>query len=421
VRSSGTRSAATTALITPLAAVASLVLTAAVLCGLPAGAAARPATRVPAASTALASCTLQRGGAPRGTYWPLTRLQFENVWPTTQGRQVPGGKPVLVAVIDSGVNVVQPQLKDVDYAPFIDATKHKTVPSIRDCVGHGTAVTGIIAAQPSRATPVVGVAPQVRLLVIKDTSDDGKGTEADLAYAIDAAANEHAAVVNISGGVTSDPSPALLAALDHARRADLVIVAAAGNDQQTTNAALYPAALSGKYPNILAVSAVDAKDDVGSFATSGQYVDVSAPGLGVEGLAGLQGFTNLNGTSFAAPFVTGSVALLRAARPDLNAAQAVDRIKATADPPSVATPDPGVGFGMVNPNLAVTSVSDDSGTGQPSAAAKPLPARGATAAPSRHLQHLAVGLSLVLIGLAVLVAISAAVLRGSRRRRGSAG
>ncbi|HEU5265797.1 MAG TPA: S8 family serine peptidase, partial [Jatrophihabitans sp.] len=375
-----------------LAALAALILcAAAVLVGRPAGA---------ASAETLANCTVQRGGAPRGSYWPMSRLEFENVWSITQGRRITDGKPVLVAVIDSGVNLQQPQLAKVDFAPFIDAVAHKSAASIRDCVGHGTAVTGIIAAQPDAGvSPVVGVAPQARILEIKDTGDDGKGTEANLAYAINAAADAHAAVVNISGGVTSDPSPTLLAALDHARRADMVVVAAAGNDQQSTNAALYPAALSTKYPNILAVSAVDAKDDVGSFSTSGQYVDLSAPGQGVEGLAATQGFTNLNGTSFAAPFVTGTVALLRAARPDMSATQVVRRLEATADPPTAAVPDPRVGFGVVNPSLAVTAVTDDTVTGAASEAPRPLPPRAPAAAPNRHLQHVAVGIALTLLGL----------------------
>ena len=175
------------------------------------------------------------------------------------------------------------------------------------------------------------------------------------------------------------------------RRADTVIVAAAGNDQQTTNAALYPAALSGKYPNILAVSAVDAKDDAGTFSTSGHYVDVCAPGLVVEGLAGLHGFTKSERHEFrrAIRHRIGR----RCCGPVTRTSTPCRRSTGSRRPPirrRSRRPTRAWGCGMVNPNLAVTSVADDSDTSRPSAAAKPLPARGASAAPSRHLQHVAV-------------------------------
>ena len=116
-----------------------------------------------------------------------------------------------------------------------------------------------------------------------------------------------------------------------AAAADAVIVAAAGNDQATTNAPLYPAAYSGQFDNILAVSAVDTKDAPGNFSTSGHYVDIAAPGQGYQGLSGLTGFTKVTGTSFATPLVSGAAALVRAAHPDMSAAQVVRRLEATAD------------------------------------------------------------------------------------------
>ncbi len=104
-------------------------------------------------------------------------------------------------MIDSGLNLKQPQPQLIDHARFVDAIKRrKDVAAIPDCVGHGTAVTGIIAAQPHSGSPIVGVAPPARILAIKQTGDDGTGSDAALAFAIDAAAHPGAKVINISGG-----------------------------------------------------------------------------------------------------------------------------------------------------------------------------------------------------------------------------
>jgi type VII secretion-associated serine protease mycosin len=369
------------------------------------------------------TCPANRPGGPAAdSYYPLTRLGFEAIWPLTEGKSVRTGDPVTVAVIDSGLNLAQPQLHHVDRAPFIDAIKRrKDVAAIPDCVGHGTAVTGIIAAQPRGGSPLVGVAPQARILAIKQTGDDGTGSDAGLAYAIGAAADAGAEVINISGGTYDKNNAAVLAAVRSAAAADAVVVAAAGNDQATTNAPLYPAAYSGDFDNILAVSAVDTKDAPGNFSTSGHYVDIAAPGQGYQGLSGPSGFTKVTGTSFATPLVSGAAALVRAAHPDMTAAQVVRRLEATADPPPGAVPDQAVGYGVVNPYLAVTSVTDDGVRPSSTPSASALPARAAAKPEDRTLQHVAVGVSLVLFGLAVVAGLAALVLRGGRRRNRHSG
>ncbi len=370
------------------------------------------------AAAAVVTCPASRPGGPAATgYFPLTRLGFEAIWPITEGASVTDGDPVPVAVIDSGLNLKQPQLQHIDRGPFVDAIKRRTgVAAIPDCIGHGTAVTGIIAAQPRSGSPLVGVAPQARILAIKQTADDGTGTDAGLAYAIEAAVDAGAKVINISGGTYDKNNAAVLAAVRDAAAADAVIVAAAGNDQATTNAPLYPAAYSGQFDNILAVSAVDTKDAPGNFSTSGHYVDIAAPGQGYQGLSGLTGFTKVTGTSFATPLVSGAAALVRAAHPDMSAAQVVRRLEATADPPPGAVPDQAVGYGVVNPYLAVTSVTDDGVRPSSTPSASALPARVAAKPADRTLQHVAVGVSLVLLGLAVIFGLAAMVLRGGRLR-----
>jgi len=130
----------------------------------------------------------------------------------------------------------------------------------------------------------------------------------------------------------------------------------------------------------------------------------------------LTGYVRDDGTSFAAPFVTGTVALMRAANPQMSPAQIRDQLEATADAPPATVPDAHYGFGIVNPYLAVTSVRAETAAPASTAPPRPIPVRAAPAAPDRHLQHLALAVAAVLLGLAALVIIGAGVLRGPRRR-----
>jgi membrane-anchored mycosin MYCP len=368
---------------------------------------AHPATAAPLPT----ECKIKVGGQLPGT-WPQQRLGFQQAW------SVDRGQGVVVAVIDSGLDPRHPQLQHVRRLPGLDVIAGFSRTDTRDCYGHGTAVTSIIAAQPSSDTAFAGVAPEATILPIKQTNTQGDrtGTADGLAAAIIAAADRHADVANISVTVTA-PTPALDAAMRRAAADNLVIVAAAGNDGQGTNLPAYPAAYSTTYPNVIAVSATDAGDTVGQFADTGRYVTVAAPGVDVPAAAPLRGYLKLSGTSFATPFVTGTVALLLAAHPGLRAAAVRNRLTATADTPPATVPDSKYGYGVVNPYLAVTAVRDDTAAPAPARPAAPLPAPVPPAAADRHLQHVALAAAVSLIGLLVLAAAAAAVLRGMRRGR----
>jgi membrane-anchored mycosin MYCP len=127
------------------------------------------------------------------------------------------------------------------------------------------------------------------------------------------------------------------------------------------------------------------------------------------------GYTELDGTSFAAPYVTGTVALVLGAYPNLTAEQVRNRIEATADRPPVSVPDRTYGYGIVNPYLAVTTIRDDSLTAPPTQKGAPLPVQAAPPPADRHLAHVALVSAIVLLGLTLLASAGAAVLRGRRR------
>ncbi|GAA5140858.1 type VII secretion-associated serine protease mycosin [Pseudonocardia adelaidensis] len=249
---------------------------------------------------------------------------------------------------------------------------------LEDCDGHGTAVAGLIAAGPAgagrTATPV-GIAPQARLLAIRQSSpsfdvpapDGGRRAAGDtttLAEAVVLAIRSGADVVNISEAVCLPAARAaaagapLQAALQAAAAADVVVVAAAGNvgSGSCTAGERDQVALPGWYDaDVLTVGAVGPGDAPAPFTMPGPWVDVAAPGTGLRSLAVGGGTTGgLDGTSFAAPWVAGLAALVRERFPELTAPEVVDRILATAR----SSPGDGgtLGHGVVDPVAALTAL-----------------------------------------------------------------
>jgi len=278
--------------------------------------------------------------------WAQKRLDFTRVWNLTRGNGV------TVAVVDSGVDATHVQL--AGHVTSVDLTRTTT----RDCIGHGTAVAGIIAAQDrrSRDVPFVGVAPGVHLISVKFTNQDHvDGADPNLPRAIRAAVNSKAKVINVS--VTSPDTFALRSAVRYAQSHDAVVVAAAGNvtdqDKGTTGPA-YPAA----YPGVMGVGSLSADGSVADSSNTTTKVSVSAPGKEVAttwpgGYAPAE-----EGTSFAAAYVSGTAALVRAYHPALDYKQVKSRLEATADGSSGT----GSGAGMIDPVQAVTALLPGEGT-----------------------------------------------------------
>ncbi len=363
-------------------------------------------------------CKRAPGADKPQTNWPVKRLDLGEVSTVTQGRDVRTGAPVRVAVLDSGLDRFHPQLRGMDARAELDAIPHDPGAKFSDCAGHGTQVTAIIAAQRDSSVPsFYGIAPQVSILPIKLANTDAVAA-ADVARAIDLAVDANAQIANLSLSLPTDV-PAVRAAVARAQRAGMLIVAAAGNDGgQANRLAQYPAAYSASFDNVIAVAATQTNDTPADFSAYGPYVDVAAPGKGVQTIGVHGGYLALDGTSFATPYVTGAAALVLAANPGLSAAQVRARLETTADPPPATVPSPRWGYGIINPYLAVTAVRTDAPT-KVGAAARPGPLHlGAPPpAPDRTLAHVAVGAGLGLLGLAALVITGAAVLRGDRRQR----
>lgn len=350
------------------------------------------------------NCPGQRGAARVSREpWAQRALGFSNVWPLTQG------KGVTVAVVDSGVDYSRQLAGRVT---AIDLTKT----GLADCVGHGTAVAAIIAASDLQAQgmPFEGVAPAARILSVKVNAED-TGSNLLLAEGIRAAATLGAQVINVS--ITSRDTPALRSAVEFALGKNVVIVAAGGNDGTSTGTGpFYPAS----YPGVLSVGAVDESGALAPFSDRKSRVAVTAPGVNVtSAFPGGYQQDDLTGTSYATPFVSGVVALMRSLYPQLTAQQVVARIEATAD----GGTGPGTGYGLVSPVEAVTAILGGQ-SGQPGPSPSPLAtapvpvSRTLPPDPTTGVALAAVGGSL---GVAALVVIGAVIGSAGRRRRWRSG
>jgi type VII secretion-associated serine protease mycosin len=315
------------------------------------------------------NCLPAPQGLETGVPWAQRQLAPQRVWPLTRGAGV------TVAVVDTGVDAQTPQLAG-KVQRGVDVTAPRRGPADSDCYGHGTFLAGIIAATSVPGTGVAGVAPDVSILPIRCATTaaanaPGALTPESMALGIRQAVDSGAQVVNLSASTTV-PDATLAGAVQYAASHDVLIVASAANSAQQGDPVTYPAA----FPGVIAVGAVDSTGKRADFSQTGPFLSLVAPGVDVTSVGpGGIGHWQGSGTSYAAPFVAGTAALVRAYRPALTAAQVKHRLEATANHPAAALPDPGLGWGTVNPMAAVTALLPEEGAAGPPVTVSPPAAR----------------------------------------------
>ncbi|MEV4133751.1 type VII secretion-associated serine protease mycosin [Dactylosporangium sp. NPDC049742] len=350
--------------------------------------------------------------------WAQQLLDPERAWPHSRGAGV------LVAVVDSGVDADHPQLRRPGKVlRGRDFYLAGTLPGSFDCVSHGTGIASIIAADPVPGVGFHGIAPDAQILPVRindrDVGDQGQSLRIDpqvVADGIRYAADQGAKVINLSLA-GHDDFPVIRQAVAYAVARDALVVAAAGNSQQDDHTELpsYPAA----YDGVLGVGAIDIDGARPPGSQIGPYVDLVAPGVKVVAATRVDGHTYDDGTSFAAPFVTGTAALVRAAWPKLTAPEVAQRLMATASPARGGLGSDRYGAGLVNPYRAVTDGLDL----DPVAAQSPFVPRPpdqerldraawelGTAATAKWLAVAAAG------GIALTLLVAVTLPRGRRRR-----
>lgn len=267
----------------------------------------------------------------------LTAIRAPQAWRSTSDCS-----GAVVAVVDSGVDASNPDLRG-SVLPGWNALAGSSDTS--DSAGHGTMVAGLIGARRSRGPAAAGVCSRARILPVVVWTARAKPTDASISAGITWATDHGATVINLSLG-GAEASDSLRRAVEYALGKDVVVVAAAGNAY--TDVPQYPAAFQG----VLAVSASDAAGQRAPFSSHGAWVGVAAPGTEMLSTRGSSVAVS-DGTSFAAPLVSGTAALLRTQHPEWTAAQVVRRIEETADDAGPFGPDPSFGHGILDVAAAV--------------------------------------------------------------------
>ena len=259
-----------------------------------------------------------------------------------------GSKSVTVAIIDSGADVNNPDLKS-NIAESYNAVNDST--DVNDLGGHGSWTTGIVGALGNNGVYGSGLAWNARLMVIKASSDDDPESFSDSAIirSIHYAVDRGAKVINMSLGSTED-NPALREAVAYATGKGVVVVVAGGNSGD--NVAQYPAS----YPKVIAVGATGYLGQPTFFSSYGPRLTLTAPGLNICNTIRLAKFACANGTSASAPVVSGAATLVLSVNPGLSADQVKAILIASSHPApgkTLGQHDDKYGYGTLDVAVAV--------------------------------------------------------------------
>ncbi|MRG87486.1 S8 family serine peptidase [Salinibacillus xinjiangensis] len=248
------------------------------------------------------------------------------------------GKGIKIAIIDTGIALHE----DLNIAGGVSFTSYSK--TFQDDNGHGTHVAGIIGAK-NNGIGTIGVAPDANLYSVKVLDHNGQGYLSDIIAGIDWAVSNQMDIINLSLGTPYD-SISLKKAVDEAYANGVLVVAAGGNNGNVDglgNTVEFPA----KYDSAISVGAIDGMNARASFSATGSELEVVAPGVGIVSSYLNNRYVKMNGTSMAAPYVSGLLALLKEANPTLNAVQLRNKLHHSVMDLGVAGRDNLFGFGLV--------------------------------------------------------------------------
>ncbi len=341
----------------------------------------------------------------RSAQWHLAALGIATAHRTAVGNGV------TVALIDTGVRAKHEDLND-GVRPGLDVLPDPLGDGRDDIDGHGTMMAGIIAGRGhADGSGVLGIAPGSMILPIR-APINAHASHEYLVRAVAFAASRGAGVLNLSFSTSDDEflRKAVQAAVD----ADLVVVAGSGNLGDAVEGD-FP----GRYPEVLTVGATGRDGRVAGFSVTGPQVDLVAPGVEIVTTGiGRSGYYRGSGTSEATAVVSGAAALVRAAHPELSAAEVVHRLVATAEDAGVAGRDDAYGHGRLDLVRALTADVEPPAAGPsslPVAAGGDVavPVTGPERVPPLVVTGVAAGGVLLVGGVVVALMVIA-----GRRRRG---
>lgn len=308
--------------------------------------------------------------------WGINLIGSASAWDTSTGAGI------IVGVVDTGIDFTHPDIvaniwtntgeipnngidddgngfiDDVHGWDFIGSTYTNPVQSNNptDHFGHGTHVSGTIAATGNNGIGVIGVAWNSQIMPVKGLDDTGTGIDSTLGPAILYAANNGADVISNSWAGFGT-SQTIADAVSYAYNLGVVVVAAAGNNNDDARN-YYPANL----PQVITVAATDHNDNIAYFSNWGSKIDVAAPGVDILSLraAGTTMgtpvnayYTRADGTSMATPHVSGLAALILAQNPTYSNEDVRQAIRVSADKLGTSGFDLNYGYGRINASAAL--------------------------------------------------------------------
>lgn len=303
--------------------------------------------------------------------WYLSKIQAPEAWKVTTG-----SVNVIVAVIDTGVDITHEDLKDNiwtntgeipsngiddDRNGFIDdvhgwnfvhetndVVAHRVGDETERSIAHGTLVASLIGARGGNGIGMAGIAWHVRVMPLVALDAMGSGSTDSVSRAIRYAVDHGAQIINLSmeGPLIDD---ALIRAIAYADSHHALVVTAAGNAEEKAGNNLdvlpvYPACMETNRSSLIAVSGTDSDDRKASYANYGSCIDISAPSVGILAAEPVLpddevfsfGYSEgWSGTSLATPIVSGAAALLKSAHPDWLPSRLKSQLLQTADPVAV--------------------------------------------------------------------------------------
>lgn len=277
--------------------------------------------------------------------WGIVRIYAELAWEKTTG------SPIKVAILDTGIDLDHPDLEG-NIKGNVNLIKPNK--SGDDDKGHGTHVAGIVAALDNDIG-VIGIGPDISLYAVKVLDKKGRGWLSDLIDGLNWCINNEMQVINMSFGSLRD-NESFHEAIIETYEAGITQIASAGNNGEYGGAIEYPA----KYPETIAVSAMDQYENFASFSSFGPEIDLIAPGVDIKSAYKRDAYETLSGTSMSAPHVAGVVALMLTTRPkkyDLDKDKVWDpyeiKIKLKENAERLGLDSNQQGAGLVRADLAV--------------------------------------------------------------------
>lgn len=271
-----------------------------------------------------------------GVDWGLSAYGVPALWQRYKG------EGVTVAVVDSGVA----KHFALDEA-VVDYRNFTTDSDIHDTLGHGTHCAGVIGARTGAAK---GIAPKAKLLSLKVLGHSGMGSNDAVAQAVTYATEAKVDIISMSLGSVR-PDDRVHTAIKAAYDKGIIVVCAAGNDGGSVN---YPAA----FPETIAVGAVDRSGNVCEFSSRGREIAVAAPGADITSTWLANGYATISGTSMAAPFVAGILALyVSACKHDgdkVDHSHVTDALAKTCKDVGATGRDDVYGWGLLDPHKLLT-------------------------------------------------------------------